>query len=55
MATEKQFEALAHTIMVHTNPSFEKRVHEALNEIKAMVHFVVEEKHEGQWDLFSKE
>lgn len=34
MATEKQFEALAHIIMVHTNPSFEKRVHETINKIK---------------------
>lgn len=53
--TEKQFEQLAQQIMVHTNPWFEKRVHETLNEIKAMVQFTVEENHEWQWDLFSKE
>lgn len=53
--TQKQFEQLAHQIMVHTNPGFEKRVHEALNEIKAMVQFTVEENHEGQWNLFDKE
>lgn len=52
--TEKQFEQLAHTIIIHTNPWFEKRVHETLNQIKAMIQFTVEENHEGQWDLFDK-